>query len=302
MAEARFADEFRRVVARLRARGVTVVEESDCYSRTVGGPVGRAGAKDLLGVESHGVHHTAGGYDDSDRRVVRDGRPGLRGPLAQWLTHTDGTLRLVSAGYANHAGATRRRFESNSWCVGNEIVSRGRSSQDFTPAQVAASKALAEEMAREFDYQLDSWTVGHKEMAVPTGRKVDPAFSMPDFRAGLSVASASPTPTPTTPEEGFLMALTDTQQESVFQAVGRTDEGVQSTLRQVADLRERMEVALGGIQAVGKSVAATRENVGAAARQDADRVAGLPVALRREWARTMAPVIEAALAEPEDAA
>jgi len=212
VAETRFAGRFRKVVAALRARGFAVVEEPGCYSRTVG--EGTSGEKDLLDVRSHLVHHTAGGSDASDRRVVRGGRPGLRGPLAQWLTERDGTLRLLASGYANHAGPTRRRDEGNSYSTGNEIVSAGLRASDFNPAQVTASEALAEEMAREFGYDLDDWTVGHKEAGVPRGRKVDPAFSMPEFRARLST-----TATPITPEEGFLMALSDDQQAELLQKV-----------------------------------------------------------------------------------
>lgn len=208
MAETRYAHRFRKVVAACRARGVTVIEEPGCYSRTVG-------SKDLIAVTSDVVHHTAGGNNASDRRVVRDGRTGLRGPLSQALTETTGVLRLIATGYANHAGSTLNpSYVGNSRSVGNEIVSRGLSSRDFSDAQLRTARIFSEECAREFGYAT-RWSRGHKEEGVPLGRKVDPAFSMPAHRAALGAAT---TPAPT-PQEDWLMALTDAEQKRLLDRV-----------------------------------------------------------------------------------
>jgi hypothetical protein len=307
MAETRYASRFRRVVARLRARGFTVVEEPGCYSRTVPG-------KDLLGVESHVPHHTAGGNDSSDRRVVRDGRTGLRGPLSQLLTETDGTLRLLATGYANHAGPTRRRYEGNSWSIGNEIVSRGRSSKDFTAAQVRAAEAAAEELAREFGYDLQSWTVGHKEIAVPAGRKVDPAFSMPDFRGRLSRSPAIPAvplPTPDVQEDDMAQVpqaewdyvhravttiLDDTGKTK--SATGRIEAIVTSAQRVVGATRDRLEVLMGAAARIDVNAArgsASADTAATTARDVLAQVDALPAATAAATRREL----RLALSDPE---
>lgn len=50
-------------------------------------------------------HHTGDdAADDVDLRIVRDGRAGLPGPLCQFGLRDDGSVDLVAAGAANHAG------------------------------------------------------------------------------------------------------------------------------------------------------------------------------------------------------
>lgn len=50
-------------------------------------------------------HHTAMDSPDSvNIRVLRDGRPGLRGPLCNFGVGDDGVIDIIAAGPANHAG------------------------------------------------------------------------------------------------------------------------------------------------------------------------------------------------------
>lgn len=51
------------------------------------------------------THHTADDApDDTDLRIVRDGRSNLPGPLAQFGGRDDGTIDVIASGRANHAG------------------------------------------------------------------------------------------------------------------------------------------------------------------------------------------------------
>lgn len=86
----------------LREAGLQVRDDGGWLSR------GRPWAFDPVGVL---MHHTAfratGANPQPALATVRDGRPGLRGPLCHVLVARDGTCHLISAGRANHAGEAR---------------------------------------------------------------------------------------------------------------------------------------------------------------------------------------------------
>lgn len=88
----------RAIVARLRALGVTVIEHPGCYTRGNGQTSAYVG-----GI----MHHTAG--DDNSLPVVVGGRPNLPPPLCNTLGRRDGSIVLVAAHPANHAGASGGR-------------------------------------------------------------------------------------------------------------------------------------------------------------------------------------------------
>ena len=60
-------------------------------------------------IQSVICHHTAGpaSGDHPSLNVVTHGRPGLSGPLAQLFLSRDGTVYLVAAGRAYHAGVVK---------------------------------------------------------------------------------------------------------------------------------------------------------------------------------------------------
>lgn len=63
------------------------------------------------------AHHTAG---RNDMHIVRDGRPGLDGPLSQfWLKH-DGTIYVVAAGRCWHNAPSTSAMHTNSASIGIE--------------------------------------------------------------------------------------------------------------------------------------------------------------------------------------
>lgn len=81
----------------LRAAGVPVVEEPGWRDRGTGGSFEARGI--MLHHDASPAGQTSNGVD-----VIRDGRPGLSGPLSQLWLDFDGTWWVVAAGRANHAG------------------------------------------------------------------------------------------------------------------------------------------------------------------------------------------------------
>lgn len=126
-------------------------------------------------------HHTAGPASGNtpSLNVVTHGRPGLSGPLAQLFLARDGTVILVAAGRANHAGRVSSNRYSNSHSIGIEAEATGVSS--WPAAQVDAYAKLCKALIDEFNLPV-SRVIGHKEAATPRGRKIDPNFNMNDFR------------------------------------------------------------------------------------------------------------------------
>ncbi len=165
---------FRRVAARLRSRGVEVVEIPGWEGRGLG----------PLIPQSVTVHHTATSAgargDYPSLRIVRDGRADLRGPLAQIGLDRAGRVLLIASGLANHAGHARGTRFSNRHSVGIEAEHPGGSA-GWDPRQYRAYAVLCSELAREFRIPVAA-VCGHKENALPRGRKTDPNFDMQAFR------------------------------------------------------------------------------------------------------------------------
>jgi len=132
-------------------------------------------------IQSVIVHHTAGpkSGNSPSLNVVAYGRPGLSGPLAQLFLARDGTVYLVAAGISYHAGRVSSNRYANSHAIGIEAEATGL---DSWPAhQINEYAKLCKALCKEFGLSV-SRVQGHKEVAVPRGRKPDPNFSMSDFR------------------------------------------------------------------------------------------------------------------------
>jgi hypothetical protein len=152
----------------LRQAGLQVIETPGWTKRSHG-PMG-----DIRGVL---CHHTAGG-GSNDWKVVRDGRPGLPGPLAQLTLERSGEFRLIASGQCWHAGqadsdAIARRVactrnNGNQHLIGIEGVSGGTS---WTPAQRDAYPRGVAALLGAVELGADR-CLGHKEWA--PRRKVDP--------------------------------------------------------------------------------------------------------------------------------
>ncbi len=136
--------------ARLRAAGITVREASGWQSR---------GNGQTSAYEGGLVHHTATGYGiavpgTGPGNLLINGRPDLRGPLCNYAGNDDGSITVIAAHPANHAGASGGRSMGplpvtslfNRRVLGLEIVYPGTS--PMRPAQYRSalvwSKAVAD--------------------------------------------------------------------------------------------------------------------------------------------------------------
>ena len=126
------------------------------------------------------IHHTATprsfrkGVDYPTMGVVRDGRPGIPGPLSQLGLGRSGRVYLIAAGIANHAGRSLATSMTNRHAIGIEAEG---SMEPWPKAQYDAYARLARALKDEFGAQV----LGHKETAAPKGRKADPSFSITAF-------------------------------------------------------------------------------------------------------------------------
>ncbi|MGC4807897.1 N-acetylmuramoyl-L-alanine amidase [Micromonospora sp. DT233] len=156
----------------LRAAGVQVVEEGDWRNRM------RPGDFAPIGVL---WHHTASTSSASNPHpalgICINGRSDLAGPLCQALVDYHGVFHLISAGRANHAGASRGSGpipagDGNALMIGWEIDYNGVN-QEMTTAQynasVAATAAVLKRLGRDASHAR-----GHRETS--TSGKIDPSF------------------------------------------------------------------------------------------------------------------------------
>lgn len=169
----------KRLMRAVKNAGVNYKEVSGWESR------GRA---TMGSIQSVMCHHTAGPATGNapSLNVVTNGRAGLSGPLAQFVLGRDGTVFLVGAGRANHAGVVSSSAYQNSHSIGIEAEATGVTS--WPDVQIEAYAKLCKALADEFGLPT-SRIVGHKEKATPRGRKIDPNFDMGSFRAKVDGAT-----------------------------------------------------------------------------------------------------------------
>jgi hypothetical protein len=176
----------------LRHAGLKVAEVDGWESR------GRADMGAVAGIL---CHHTAGpraGNMPSMKTLI-NGRPDLPGPLAQLGLGRDGTYYVIAAGRCNHAGAGTWEgiTEGNSRFIGIEAENTGLADDSPWPdVQVEAYQRGAAAILSHLG-QPARFCAGHKEYALPKGRKSDPPFDMDAFRlrvAAFMDGSAVPRP------------------------------------------------------------------------------------------------------------
>lgn len=133
-------------------------------------------------------HHTAGpakGNMPSLGTLIK-GRPDLAGPLAQLGLGRDGTYYVVAAGRANHAGAGKWQglTSGNFNFIGIEAENTGQLGDVWPAVQMDAYyRGVAALLGKVGAPSL--MCCGHREYALPAGRKVDPLFDMNEFRANV---------------------------------------------------------------------------------------------------------------------
>lgn len=161
-----------------RKSGLKVVEVDGWMTR---------GHGQFVGVTTIVPHHTAtsaqAAGDYPSLRIVRDGRPDLPGPLSQLGLGRSGTVYVIAAGVAWHAGATFFPRQDNWHAIGIEAEHPGTG--PWPQVQYDAYVRLCLALAEHYGIPLAN-IQGHKEVAKPAGRKVDPSFDMNTFRVSVS--------------------------------------------------------------------------------------------------------------------
>jgi len=152
-----------------RRTGYPVIETAGWKTR------GHGGMAAMWGVV---CHHTAG---RADMHVVRDGRPGLDGPLSQFWLRRDGAIFVIAAGRCWHNAPSTSAQHTNSVSVGIEAENTGH--EPWPAEQLDAYARLCAELCREFGLSAGR-VKGHREV---NRQKVDPAgINMDDFRATVA--------------------------------------------------------------------------------------------------------------------
>lgn len=167
----------------LRGAGLEVVEVAGWKTR---------GHGVMSAVRSILVHHTAGAStgDYPSLTVVRDGRTDLPGPLSQLGLSRTGKWYVIAAGKSYHAGATiDDSIYGNSYSIGIEGEATGLPATNEGHAywpEIQYQSYVRGVRALQKAYGIPtSRVLGHREAAVPAGRKPDPNFSMAEFRSLL---------------------------------------------------------------------------------------------------------------------
>jgi peptidoglycan hydrolase-like protein with peptidoglycan-binding domain len=179
----------------LRAAGLKVAEVDGWKTR------GHASMGDIKGAI---CHHTAGpliGNMPSLDTVVR-GRVDLAGPLCNLALGRDGTWYIVAAGLAYHAGRGiwGGVTAGNSQMIGIEAENTGLANDPWPEVQVEAyARGIAAVLTHIGAEPI--MCCGHKEYALPKGRKIDPTFDMIKFRARVAALMNGAAPRPPIPAQ-----------------------------------------------------------------------------------------------------
>jgi N-acetyl-anhydromuramyl-L-alanine amidase AmpD len=186
----------------LRAEDIGVVEYPGWRER------GHGDFKDIRGVV---VHHT--GSAKATASSIAGGRPDLAGPLSQVHIARNGTVTVVAAGVAWHAGLGRYPWlptNMGNWhTIGIECANTGTSPsaphrRNWPDAQYSALVRCCAAINRRLG-QTAGRTIGHKEYAGRSQGKWDPgAIDMEVLRADIrnrigAVEDPAPTPRPAVP-------------------------------------------------------------------------------------------------------
>ena len=168
----------------LRAEGLTVVEHEGWRTR------GRPGSFAPVGVLCHHTATRATSSDDAVCRLLIGGRSDLPGPLCQIGLARDGTVHLIAAGRANHAGSAKASGtvaagDGNTLYIGIEAFNDGVG-EAWPAVQYDAYVTLAAALTKHVTGNSVQTVRGHKETSV-TG-KVDPLFDMDAFRVRVAAA------------------------------------------------------------------------------------------------------------------
>jgi N-acetyl-anhydromuramyl-L-alanine amidase AmpD len=146
-------------------------------------------------------HHTAGRRTGNmpALNTLINGRSDLPGPLCQLGLGRDGTYYVVAAGRANHAGhgSWNGHTNGNHHFIGIEAENTGRADdQPWPEVQLDAYRRGVAALLSHVGLTASA-CCGHKEWALPAGRKPDPSFDMARFRKDVDDILEHRAPVPT---------------------------------------------------------------------------------------------------------
>lgn len=139
----------------------------------------------------HGVicHHTGTAHEGNmpSLDTLINGRSDLPGPLSQLGLGRDGTYYIIAAGKCNHAGKGiwQGNTMGNTCFIGIEAENGGKSTDLWSTVQMEAYHRGVAAILKHLNKRAD-FCAGHKEYALPKGRKPDPLFDMDNFRAEVN--------------------------------------------------------------------------------------------------------------------
>jgi hypothetical protein len=151
----------------LRSWGLVVVEQ----------PHWREMGRDFAEIPNTVVgHHTATSLrthgDMPTLRILREGRPDLPGPLCQVAVSRSGVVHVIASGKANHAGrGAWKGCTTSGRTVGIEVEHPGTGG--WKTSQLDAFDLTVAAVLDGLSLTADRYC-GHREWALPPGRKVDP--------------------------------------------------------------------------------------------------------------------------------
>jgi peptidoglycan hydrolase-like protein with peptidoglycan-binding domain len=174
--------------------GLKVAEQSGWKTR---------GRGDVGSVQGIVCHHTAGAKTGNmpSLNVVITGRSDLPGPLSQLCLGRDGTFFVVAAGRCNHAGSGNWQgiTTGNSSFIGIEAENTGEidgpNADPWPAVQLDAYHRGVAAVLNKIKANA-IMCCGHKEYALPVGRKSDPSFDMGNFRREVAAIMAGTAPLP----------------------------------------------------------------------------------------------------------
>lgn len=192
---------------RLRAAGLTVVEEDGWRTRGFDFP---AMPKVVVG------HHTASNPASGSMPslgILINGRPAppppLPGPLCQVGLSRTGVAHVIAAGKANHAGpGAWKTVDSSEETIGIEAENNGLG--EPWPAVQLEAYDLVSAVLLDYLEQPASMFCGHREWALPSGRKIDPTGIDLDQQRGRIDRLLT---------EGFDMGLSDDDKQWITNTV-----------------------------------------------------------------------------------
>ena len=163
----------------LRGAGLKVAETDGWANR---------GRREMGTVRGVMCHHTgsSGSGNMPTLATLKSGRSDLPGPLAQLGLGRDGTYYIVAAGLANHAGRGKWAGveNGNTNFLGIEAENKGAASDIWPDVQMDAYRRGVAAILKHVGASAD-FCCGHKEYALPKGRKPDPLFDMDTFRTAV---------------------------------------------------------------------------------------------------------------------